>query len=117
MISVFTVRLPHLRKLFVCPESCLKVGYNLFFGERLYLGNPSLDETVARGRNCQFLMARHKIKLDRTALPHFNKIPSLRKNHHKTVTTTIRKTEYRQSNDRYFHYAENMTNSAAKLGT
>ena len=48
---------------------------------------------------------------------HFNKISSLRKNQHKTITITISKTGHRENNSRLCPYAGNQTNSAAKLVT
>ena len=49
-------------------------------------------------------------------LHHCNKIPSLRKSQHKTITITICIAEYRENNSRFCRYAGNKTNSAAKLG-
>ena len=49
-------------------------------------------------------------------LHHCNKIPSLKKNQHKTITRIICKTEYRE-NSRFCRSAGNKTNSAGKLGT
>ena len=56
-------------------------------------------------------------EFDISTLQHCNKIPSLRKNQHKTITATICKTEYRENNSCFCRYAGNKTNSAAKLET
>ena len=50
-------------------------------------------------------------------LQHCNKIPSLRKSQHKTITISICKAQYRESKSCFCRYAGNKTNSAAKLGT